>query len=131
MKSRRVSKLKTEESKPHVRPNELSQLELDEALKGLVAWKLVHRPNNRAKTGHAVELHRQFSVEAFEDAMHFILAASRRIILMDHHPEWHNSYKSISVWSTTWEIGFKPSLLDVELAAYLDNLYASYIPKRQ
>ena len=123
----RVSKVKIEETKPHDRPNELSQPELDTALKRLAAWKLVHRPNHRAKTGHATEFHRQFSFESFEDAMHFMLAASRRIILMDHHPEWHNSYKSISVWSTTWETGFKPSLLDVELAAFSQRVAASRI----
>src|SRR5262245_29194233 len=54
----RVSKVKSKETKPHVRPKELSQLELDEALTGLAAWKLVQRPNSRAKTGHATELHR-------------------------------------------------------------------------
>ena len=123
--------MKTEETKPHVRPKELSQVELDEALAHLSVWNLVHRPNNRAKSGHAFELHRKFTFQSFEDAMHFMLVASRRISLMDHHPEWLNSYKSISVWLTTWEIGFKPSSLDVELAAYLDELYTNYKPKEQ
>jgi|GEM_PF-3999659 len=58
--------------------------------------------------------------------MHFMLAASRRIGLMDHHPEWLNAYKTVSVWLTTWEIGFKPSALDVVLAGYLDELYTNY-----
>jgi pterin-4a-carbinolamine dehydratase len=127
----RVTKVKTKETKPHVRPNDLSQLELDEILKRLAAWNLAHRPNKRAKTGQAAELHRQFTFESFEDAMHFMLVASRRIMLMDHHPEWLNSYKSVSVWLTTWEVGFKPSSLDVELAAYLDELYTTYKPKGQ
>lgn len=124
-----VSKVKAKESKLHVRPVELSQLELDDALKRLSAWKLVHRPSDRAKTGQAAELHRQFTFESFEDALHFMMTASRRIVLMDHHPEWLNSYRSVSVWLTTWEIGYKPSPLDVELASYLDDLYISYKPK--
>jgi len=123
--------MNSKELKPHVRPRELSQLELDESLKRLPTWQLVQRPNNRSQTGRATELHRQFSFASFEDAMHFMLTASRRVALMDHHPEWHNFYKTVSVWSTTWEIGYKPSPLDIELAGYLDELYTSYQPKGQ
>ena len=118
--------MKPKETKPHVPPKELSQLELDEALKRLAAWKLVQRPSLRSKTGAAEEFHRQFLFKSFEDAMHFMLAVSRHIGLMDHHPEWLNAYKTVSVWLTTWEIGFKPSPLDVELAGYLDELYMNY-----
>ena len=122
--------MKAKESKPHIRPDALTQPELDAALQRLPAWQLVHRPNQRAKTGQAIELHRQFSFESFEDAMHFMLAASRRIVLMDHHPEWLNRYKKVSVWLTTWEIDYRPSTLDVELAGHLENLYASYSSQR-
>jgi 4a-hydroxytetrahydrobiopterin dehydratase len=121
--------MKPSGSKPHVRPKELSPVEQDSALKRLAAWQLVQRPNTRAKTGHATELHRQFPFDSFEDALHFMLTASRRITLMDHHPEWHNSYKTVSVWSTTWEIDYKLSPLDIELATYLDELYTSYQPQ--
>ena len=121
--------MKDKDPKPHVRPNALSDSELDEALKRLTAWKVVQRPHPRAKAGQATELHREFTFESFEDAMRFMLDASHRMVLMDHHPEWLNAYKKVSVWLTTWETGYKPSRLDVQLAEHLDELYGSYQPK--
>jgi 4a-hydroxytetrahydrobiopterin dehydratase len=107
---------------------ELSQAELDVAVERLAAWTVVRRRNERAQSGQAVELHRQFTFASFEDAMHFMLTASRRIGRMDHHPEWLNAHRRVAVWLTTWETGFKPSARDLELAGYLDRLYAEYQP---
>jgi hypothetical protein len=32
----------------------------------------------------------------------------------------------VSVWLSTWDIGHKPSRLDIELALYLDELYKTF-----
>jgi hypothetical protein len=32
----------------------------------------------------------------------------------------------VVVYLTTWDIGHKPSMLDVDLATYLDELYQNY-----
>jgi pterin-4a-carbinolamine dehydratase len=72
---------------------------------------------------------RRYTFESFEDAIHFMNAASRFISKYDHHPEWTNIWRTLIVYLTTWDIGNKPSLLDVDVAAYLDELHKSYQKK--
>jgi pterin-4a-carbinolamine dehydratase len=72
---------------------------------------------------------RTFEFESFHDLIHFMNTAARFIDRIDHHPEWTNIWRTLVVYLTTWDIGFKPSMLDVDLAAYLDDLYKNYVRK--
>ena len=69
---------------------------------------------------------RDYMFESFDDALHFMNTASRFISLTDHHPEWTNIWRTVRVRLTTFDIGFKPTMLDVDLASYLDDLHESY-----
>ena len=51
--------------------------------------------------------------------------ALRFISRIDHHPEWTNIWRTLVVYLTTWDIGHKPSMLAVDVAAYLDGLFAA------
>jgi pterin-4a-carbinolamine dehydratase len=71
---------------------------------------------------------RKYEFKSFLDAVHFMNTAARFIDQRDHHPEWTNIWRTLIVRLTTWDIGWKQSVLDVEVAAYLDQLYRAYTP---
>ncbi len=78
----------------------------------------------------ATELSRVYEFSSFEEAMAFMSEATTHISQVDHHPRWENIWRSVSVWLTTWDIGHKPSMLDIELARYLDQLRGKYSPPK-
>ena len=51
--------------------------------------------------------------------------------MVDHHPDWENIWRTITVWLTTWDLGHLPSIYDIELAEYLDQLYLEYESKEK
>ncbi|HEV2956333.1 MAG TPA: 4a-hydroxytetrahydrobiopterin dehydratase [Xanthobacteraceae bacterium] len=89
----------------------------------LPMWRVVSRPGDKAEK---IEPVRKYEFESFSDVIHFMNSASRFIDRIDHHPEWTNIWRTLVVYLTTWDIGHKPSMLDVDLAAYLDDLYKNY-----
>lgn len=108
----------------------LTDQQLRQALKRLPAWELDDSrvsPERKKK----LELMRTYEFASFEDAIHFMSTSSRHISLKDHHPDWENIWKTITVWLTTWDIGHRPSHFDVELATYLDQLYQPYEPNEK
>lgn len=109
---------------PTLKP--LSPDELSAALSRLEGWEVVTRQSAKGEPG--TELHRSYRFSTFEDAMHFMLVASRYISKKDHHPDWRNSWVQVEVWLTTWDAGHQPSSRDEDLALYLDELYKSYAP---
>lgn len=82
-----------------------------------------------AKGEKRTELLRTYEFASFEDAIHFMFAATRHISKIDHHPDWENVWRTITIWLTTWDIGNKPSHYDLELAQYLDELFEPYVSK--
>jgi pterin-4a-carbinolamine dehydratase len=115
---------------PLARPISLLPVELEESLKRLPDWRVARRRNEKAKDGETVELMRNYSFVSFEDAIHFMVTASRHISRVNHHPDWRNLWINLTVWLTTRDIGHRPSTYDVALAEYLDQLYVSYEPPK-
>jgi pterin-4a-carbinolamine dehydratase len=115
---------------PRVTLKELSAEELSAALERLSGWRLVASdiPGNEPRKRS--ELFRVFEFASFEDAIAFMSAAVAEIVRLDHHPRWENIWRSVSVWLTTWDIGHKPSVLDIELAAFLNELRKGYAPPK-
>jgi pterin-4a-carbinolamine dehydratase len=104
----------------------LDDQNLRRAIERLPAWRVVKRTGEK---GEKTELMRTFQFQSFRDAIHFMNTASRFIEQIDHHPEWTNVWQNLIVYLTTFDIGFKPSMLDVDLATYLDDLYNAYTRK--
>jgi pterin-4a-carbinolamine dehydratase len=92
----------------------------------LPTWQVVTRADEK---GPKTELMRKFEFKSFRDAIHFMNTAARFIDQKNHHPEWTNIWRTLIVYLTTWDIGSKPSMEDVDVAAYLDELYQAYTPK--
>ncbi len=69
-------------------------------------------------------LSKSFKFNSFAEVIAFMVEASGKIEQMNHHPEWRNVYRWLHVELTTHSIG-AITALDEELAAYLDELYAT------
>ena len=104
----------------------LSEQEIDQELNILTQWK---KGSRKLKLGTSIDLTRSYEFETFESAMHFMMVASRRFSTINHHPTWQNTWRTITIWLTTWDNGLKPSSYDIDLAKYLDSLYLDYEPR--
>ena len=83
----------------------LSQSEIQSALKELKDWS-VKEPNIEAS----------FAFKTFRDAIAFIVEVAIEAEVMNHHPEFHNSYNRVSFSFCTHDAGHKITDLDVEMA---------------
>jgi 4a-hydroxytetrahydrobiopterin dehydratase len=85
--------------------------ELPALLAGLVDWQ--------STDGQAIT--REFEFPDFGRAMAFMTAVAVRADRIDHHPEWSNVYRKVSVRLTTHS-AHGLTRLDFELAAYMDEV---------
>lgn len=67
---------------------------------------------------------REFAFPDFGRAMGFMTAVAVRADRIDHHPEWSNVYRNVSVRLTTHS-AHGLTKLDFELAAYMDEVARS------
>jgi pterin-4a-carbinolamine dehydratase len=104
----------------------LGRKRLNAALAELTAWRVEETADPRG--GFRKELVRTYAFGSFEDAVHFMSTASRRIAKFDHHPDWRNIWSTVVVRLATWDIGHRPSVHDLRLARYLEGLYCDYKP---
>lgn len=111
---------------PALKIRELDVIELQDGLQHLPGWKSVVSDLPNAAGRQRCELHCNFEFASFQDAMAFMWKATAEIERRDHHPRWQNVWRTVSVWLTTWDIEHKPSRLDLELAAYLNELRAQF-----
>jgi len=67
------------------------------------------------------KLHKTFEFRDFSQAFGFMTRVALIAEAMDHHPEWSNVYRKVSIDLTTHEAGGVTGL-DCELAARIDAL---------
>lgn len=84
--------------------------EIDEALVRLTGWSL--------EDG---KLHRVFTFADFVEAWGFMSAVALLAERMNHHPEWSNVYRTVTIDLSTHDVGGL-SGLDVELAGRISAL---------
>ena len=117
-------------SHPKVNPKSLTESEIENALKRLPGWQLTSSSIPGKEPIKRTELMRTYEFARFEDAIDFMAEATKHISVVQHHPRWENTWRTVRVWLTTWDIGHKPSQYDLELAEYLDSLFGKYpIPR--
>jgi 4a-hydroxytetrahydrobiopterin dehydratase len=83
----------------------LSDAEVKSELETLKGWSL-KAPNIEAS----------FDFKTFRDAISFIVQVAIEAEVMNHHPEFHNSYNKVSFSFCTHDAGFKITDLDIETA---------------
>ena len=83
----------------------LTDAEIGQALAGLPDWSL-NAPNIEAK----------FEFSGFRDAIAFIMQIAIEAEVMNHHPEFHNSWNRVSFSFCTHDVGHKITDTDIKLA---------------
>jgi pterin-4a-carbinolamine dehydratase len=108
---------------PEVSIKPLTQTELDNELKLLSGWELVESliPGDYPKSRH--ELRKVYVFKSFRSAIQFMSSAVVPIDRIQHHPRWENQWRSVTVYLSTWDIGFRVSQFDIDLAKVLDGVY--------
>ncbi len=89
----------------------LSNSEIEAALKGAPGWK---------RNGENIE--KTFAFETFRDAIAYIVLVGIEAEMMNHHPEFHNSYNLISFSFCTHDVGRKITDTDIKLAQRLNEI---------
>lgn len=88
------------------------------------AWTVVTSPRPDDPEEARTELTRVFRCATFADALAFMQAAAPFIGQTDHHPRWENTYRTVTVWLSTWSLGHTVSTLDLALAEHLDAVFS-------
>ena len=89
----------------------LSDAEIRSALAALPGWSL-RAPNIEAR----------FELKTFRDAIAFIVEVAMEAEVMNHHPEFHNSYNVVSFSFCTHDAGMKITDLDIGTAKRISAL---------
>ncbi len=93
----------------------LSDQEIEAELKSAPGW--TREGQNIAKT---------FRFETFRDAIAYIVLVGIEAEMMNHHPEFHNSYNVIAFAFCTHDVGNKITELDLKLARRLNEIAARF-----
>ena len=91
-------------------PPQLSQEQLDEAMRTLPRWSLLEG-----------KLHREYSFKNFVNAFAWMSACAMIAEKMDHHPEWSNVWSKVVVDLQTHESGGVTEL-DLRLARKMEKM---------
>ena len=106
-----------------IRLQPLTQAELDEALASLPGWEPVESliPGEYPKSRQ--ELRKVYLFRTFKSAIEFMNLAIGPVNKLQHHPRWENQWRTTTVYLSTWDIGFRISKLDVDMAKALEKVY--------
>jgi pterin-4a-carbinolamine dehydratase len=125
----RVDGVVTKFPKPRVTLSELTPSDMLDALAELPGWEPITSKLSQGSWPERTELRKNFEFASFEAALEFMNRARPYISKTQHHPRWENVWRSVTVWLSTWDIGHKPSKLDIDLAKHLDGLAAELTAK--
>ena len=112
--------------KPRVTLAELNPDDLDQMLRALPEWQLVTSVIPGQEPLKRTELRRAYEFRSFEEAIRFMAETAQHVSAIEHHPRWENVWRTVTVWLSTWDIGHRPSTLDIELARYLDRVFGDF-----
>ena len=112
--------------KPAVSITEIPQRELSLILRSLPGWKEEVSPLPGLEPLKRIELRKAFEFGSFERAMEFMREVSESVVKAQHHPRWENIWRTVTIWLSTWDIGHKPSQLDIDLAREIERIYKKY-----
>jgi len=112
--------------RPQVTITEIPRKELTSILRTLAGWTEVVSPLPGHEPMQRTELCKSFEFASFPQAIEFMREVSESVVKTQHHPRWQNVWRTVTVWLSTWDIGHKPSQLDVDLAREMEGVYRKY-----
>ncbi len=68
-----------------------------------------------------------FIFNDFTQAFEFMTTLAPEFEKSNHHPEWTNSYKKVSISFTTHEVGDKITDRDVRMANVISDIFKNFI----
>jgi 4a-hydroxytetrahydrobiopterin dehydratase len=92
------------------KPKILTPSEIETQLKGLSDWSV---------NGSNIEA--SFAFHTFRDAISFIVQVAIEAEVMNHHPEFYNSYNKVSFSFCTHDVGNKITDADIAIAAKISD----------
>ena len=98
-----------------MRPTRLSTKQIEQALQALPAWRYVVSDDAGSDF-----LSREFQFADFNAAFGFMSRVAMIAERMDHHPDWSNVYKRVTINLSTHDAGGVTEL-DLRLAAFCDG----------
>jgi pterin-4a-carbinolamine dehydratase len=109
---------------PEVNVQPFTQSELDQELALIPGWEQVESliPGDYPKSRQ--ELRKVYVFKSFRSAVGFMFSAIDPINQLQHHPRWENQWRTVTVYLSTWDIGYRISRIDIDLARALDSLHA-------
>ena len=94
----------------------LTPAEIETELKGLKDWSV---------KGNNIEA--SFEFGGFRDAISFIVQVAIEAEVMNHHPEFYNSWNKVSFSFCTHDVGNKITDADIAIAAKISALAAKFM----
>ncbi len=122
-------KFTADEKKEMRFPLPLTSAELENEISNLTNWKVLEFPFQDQTPEHGRVIEKEYKFKSFKDAIDFISITSSHIDKINHHPEWCNTWKTLRMRLSSWDIEHKLSYLDIELAKYLDSEFKKYEDK--
>lgn len=109
-------------------PDELSEDKLIRILEEeLTEWKTISSPLPENPFISRIELYREYIFEDFDKVLEFMTEVAIGCNIFPHHPRWENTWTTLRVWLTTWDIKHIISYKDIMLARYMERVYEKYI----
>jgi len=107
---------------PDERLTTVTSQELDQW--SVVKTESTHVKNDNAGNGRRQQLTRNYRFDSFRLAIAFMERVAAGCDIADHHPNWCNSHKSLSVSLSTWDAEY-PCVTerDLALATYMDKVF--------
>ena len=108
---------------PQIHITDMSRDELESALRSLPGWTVRTSDLPGFEPYKRTELSKSFEFPSFTLAMDFVQEVAKYADRVQHHPRWENIWRTVTIWLSTWDIGHKPSQLDVDEAREIERIY--------
>ena len=70
-----------------------------------------------------VNLRRDFKFKSYDKAIEFANVIAQHSRDKEHHPQFKVTWKTVSVWTSTWDAGHRITPYDIAFAKYLERKY--------
>ncbi|MCI4670481.1 MAG: 4a-hydroxytetrahydrobiopterin dehydratase [Bacteroidia bacterium] len=92
----------------------------------LKEWKIVNSKLPENPFISRAELYKEFRFKDFNSVLEYMNKVAIGCNIFPHHPRWENTWTTLKVWLTTWDIEYTISFKDIMLARYMDEKYSEY-----
>lgn len=112
---------------PPIGPDPLSDDKLNLILKTeFPDWKIVNSPLPTDTFIIKKEIYREYIFNDFDSVILFMTKVAIGCNIFPHHPRWENTWTTLKVWLSTWDIEHIITYKDIMLARYMEKIYSEF-----